>query len=96
MLWTAIIGFVLGLTTTLTFQGVSGWARARGTPLTAWRWVGFTAWAALLALVVLFATASWGEAEGRAALVVLLVGLALVALTGWALWRKLLRPTRAA
>jgi hypothetical protein len=92
MLWTAIIGFVLGLTTTLTFQGVAGWARARGTPLTPWRWVGFTAWAALLALVVLFATASWGEAERKAAVVLGLVGLLLVALTGWPLWRRLQRP----
>ncbi len=46
--------------------------------------------------MLLFGFASWGEAEGRAALVILLVGLVLVALTGWAVWRRLLRPARAA
>lgn len=92
MLWTVLIGFILGVTTTLTFQGVAGWSRARGTPLSRGRWTAFTAWSVLVALVILFACASFGEAEPRAGAVIGLVGLALVAATGWPLWRRLLRP----
>jgi hypothetical protein len=90
MVGATVISFLLGICVTFTFQGVARWARARGTPLTPLRWVGFTAWAALLAATVLFATASWGEAAYRAAVVGGLVGLVLVAATGLVLWRALL------